>query len=210
MEFIDLICPTCQSPFKRVMTEYNRFPTHFCSVRCIHPEKVPEIVKCIQCGTETTNPKFCSRRCSATYHNHHRPKQTKLQRFCTGCGRASVRSSQRCRYCRKNKDYGAMTLAELKQEAGSRNSYHTAVRQHSNIIARQQGMLTKCSVCDYHHCVECCHIKAVSSFPLSATLAEVNACANLIGLCPNHHWELDHDMLHLVPGAGFQPTASSL
>jgi hypothetical protein len=39
------------------------------------------------------------------------------------------------------------------------------------------------------------HIKAISSFPLTAKLKEINAATNVLGLCPNCHWEYDHGLL---------------
>lgn len=39
--------------------------------------------KCLQCGKETKNPKFCSRSCATTYNNLHRKKQ---KYYCQKCG----------------------------------------------------------------------------------------------------------------------------
>lgn len=39
--------------------------------------------KCLQCGKETTNPKFCSRSCSAIYNNQRRKKR---KYYCQKCG----------------------------------------------------------------------------------------------------------------------------
>ena len=52
-------------------------------------------------------------------------------------------------------------------------------------------------MCGYDKHVECCHIKAVSDFPDTALLGEVNAPGNLVLLCRNCHWELDHGLLVL-------------
>lgn len=37
--------------------------------------------KCLQCGKETKNPKFCNASCSAKYHN----KKRKIKRYCLYC-----------------------------------------------------------------------------------------------------------------------------
>lgn len=37
----------------------------------------------------------------------------------------------------------------------------------------------------------------MKDFAPDALLAEVNTQANLIALCPNHHWEFDHGRLNL-------------
>jgi len=39
--------------------------------------------------------------------------------------------------------------------------------------------------------------KAVSSFPDSAYLEEINSSDNILVLCRNHHWEFDHGLLLL-------------
>ncbi len=42
-----------------------------------------------------------------------------------------------------------------------------------------------------------CHVKKVSDFPLDTQIKVVNAPSNLIGLCPNHHWEFDNGVLSI-------------
>lgn len=39
--------------------------------------------------------------------------------------------------------------------------------------------------------------KAVSDFDDSVTIREIDSIDNLIGLCPNHHWEYDNGILKL-------------
>lgn len=41
------------------------------------------------------------------------------------------------------------------------------------------------------------HIKAVSEFSDDTLISEINDINNLVGLCPNHHWEYDHGLLNL-------------
>jgi hypothetical protein len=57
------------------------------------------------------------------------------------------------------------------------------------------GSQRQCSYCDYRKHVEVCHLKPIRDFPAWATVGEVNAKSNLKYCCPNHHWELDHEML---------------
>ena len=42
--------------------------------------------KCLECGKETNNPKFCSHSCSATYNNK---KKTKTK-YCENCGKKLI------------------------------------------------------------------------------------------------------------------------
>jgi hypothetical protein len=39
--------------------------------------------------------------------------------------------------------------------------------------------------------------RSVVSFPGDTALSVVNSLDNLVGLCPNCHWEFDHGLLQL-------------
>ena len=54
----------------------------------------------------------------------------------------------------------------------------------------------KCIV-GYTNHVEVAHIKAVSNFSEDSLISEINDISNLIGLCPNHHWEYDNGLLDI-------------
>lgn len=45
--------------------------------------------------------------------------------------------------------------------------------------------------------VEIAHIRAVADFSDEDLLSEINHPDNLVGLCPNHHWEYDNGLLNL-------------
>lgn len=55
-----------------------------------------------------------------------------------------------------------------------------------------------CHICGYSKHVELAHIRAISSFPLTALVGEVNHKDNIIQLCPNCHWEFDNKLVDLV------------
>ena len=157
-------------------------------------------MSCLKCGVETPNPKFCSKSCSVSYNNHLKPKRQKQKRFCIECGVETTGRRKYCQNCFESKwrvKYDQRTLESLRTECGSRNSYLTLVRHHSRRCAREAGKLAQCLVCGYSIYVECCHIKAVADFPIEAMLIEVNHLDNLVGLCPNHHKELDLGLLKL-------------
>lgn len=40
-----------------------------------------------------------------------------------------------------------------------------------------------------------CHIKPIGSFDDDTLVAEINDLTNLVPLCKNHHWEMDHGLL---------------
>jgi predicted restriction endonuclease len=55
----------------------------------------------------------------------------------------------------------------------------------------------KCAICGYDLHIDICHIKPIKDFPDDAYIADINNTTNLIALCKNHHWELDHGLLIL-------------
>lgn len=160
---------------------------------------------CLSCSTETTNPKFCGRSCAAKLNGKLHPKR-KPQSACRVCAKPMGNRRTYCDDCFKTHcrvDFDNMPLSLYREQAGSRNSYQTCIRHHARKVAREHQKLDYCAasiaagLCGYTLNVQCCHIRAVSDFPETTTLAEVNAPSNLIGLCPTHHWELDHGHLKL-------------
>ena len=154
---------------------------------------------CLECGKETTNPKFCSRSCSARYNNK---KRKKIQKFCIICG-ALVGEGTECRkkYCDEcrpnNVDWDNMTLGELKQKR--KYQVHSRIRDLARKKVIDLPRFQKCSECGYTNHIEVCHIKAISEYSDDTTLQVINNINNLVGLCPNHHWELDHNILPFNP-----------
>lgn len=100
---------------------------------------------------------------------------------------------------------GERTLEYYSKKYKGANKW-AAIRDNANVIAA--SMQQTCSNCSYDKHVEVCHIKAISSFPLSAKIAEVNSPKNLILLCPNCHWEFDNGLLK-VQRVGVEPTTVS-
>lgn len=151
---------------------------------------------CLHCKKETSNPKFCSKSCAASYNNKLFPKR-KPEHKCKSCN-ASITSSKRlCEDCsNRNFNWLSKTLAEsIVPNAGHPSWNYCKVRSYARSYFRKHNPKPSCQVCGYDKHVEVCHIKPISDFPLESLLSEVNSLDNLIGLCPNHHWELDNRLL---------------
>jgi len=73
----------------------------------------------------------------------------------------------------------------------------TAIRKNACKVFENSNKEYKCVICGYTKHVEIAHIKAVSEFGDDATLEEINHINNLVGLCPNHHWEYDAGLIDL-------------
>jgi hypothetical protein len=144
---------------------------------------------------------FCGRSCSATYLNKTSPKRRKTK-TCKSC--SSLISSCRtyCVDCRKSnkhlkhgKSICDMTLGEFegvsKQIGGN---HYSEIRYHSRTVAECLPNVCKCG---YNKHVEVCHIHAISDFPKTALISDINSKDNLVKLCPNCHWEFDNGLLKL-------------
>lgn len=69
------------------------------------------------------------------------------------------------------------------------------VRSAARKVLQKAGIEKKCCICGFDIVIEVHHIKAVTDFPFSATLAEVNDLSNLLYLCPNHHVMVDKGLI---------------
>lgn len=115
---------------------------------------------------------------------------------CVECGQRTVNRkycSLACQTVHRSVDYSEVTINEI-----------TSIRKYQKnsvirFLARRLYLRTfpekSCANCGYSIHIEVCHIRGINDFPQSAKLAEVNSIDNLIGLCPNCHWELDHGEL---------------
>lgn len=89
------------------------------------------------------------------------------------------------------------TKGELFEKRKNWQSARSSIQKNARSIYFDNTVSPKCEICGYMHHVEVAHIKPVSEFPDTATIREINCIDNLIGLCPNHHWEYDNGILKI-------------
>lgn len=150
-------------------------------------------LKCLECKQETSNPKFCSCSCAATFNNKVNPKRKWL---CKKCGNPSLRPSPYAVICGECKEVVKTkientTLGELRSKKWASRQIYACVRTSARKILQQEKR-NICEKCKYDKHIEACHIKPISEFPDKTTVIEVNSNDNLLALCPNCHWELDN------------------
>ena len=87
------------------------------------------------------------------------------------------------------------TKGELFKQRKNWQSARTSIRKNAYKVFSRQNPNPKCAICGYKYHIEIAHIKAVSDFDDDATIREINSITNLIGLCPNHHWEYDNGII---------------
>jgi len=148
-------------------------------------------MKCLSCGIEHTNPKFCGRSCAAKWTNKHYPKKkkTRIDKNCELCGVSIDSRSKRCKKC--SSFLGDMTLSEAIYEKHHRSSAYALVRTRARATAKNLGLDT-CQKCGYNKHVEIAHIKGISTFEGDTLISLINSKENLMALCPNCHWEFDN------------------
>lgn len=150
--------------------------------------------KCLKCGANTHNPKFCNRSCASSFNNTANPKR-KPENSCASCGSPIISSWIYCRSCspKKRRNWSLTTITDIQKEAKYQVS--AVIRLVARRIYRKSKKPKSCCICGYNKHYEVCHIKSIDSFDPKTAIATVNNLGNLIGLCPNCHWELDHGFL---------------
>ena len=150
-------------------------------------------MECQNCGTETANPRFCSRSCAARFNNRQFPKREKKKFFCEKCG---APTTSRCRFCntchpKLGADWSKRTLSYVR----SFLDYNARIRQLARQVYYGSGRSKQCVNCDYSMHAELCHIRPIQDFSEDAPISVINSLENLVALCPNCHWEFDQGFL---------------
>ena len=165
---------------------------------------------CKYCGKETTNQKFCSRKCASIMNNAIFPKRKPVYNNCSLCSEQINRRQTYCKLC-KTKSFkfswisSETTMGNVRNHPTWQAVRNSVVRYHnyvSNKLFIENNKLNGCQKCSYKKYVEICHIKPIKDFENSALLTEVNSRSNLAFLCPNCHWELDNELSNPNP---FEP-----
>lgn len=148
---------------------------------------------CINCKTETTNPKFCSRSCAASFNGKAFPKRAKEGK-CSICGIPIPASRSFC----SDKCRGLGRSLHRKQS--TLTSYDSVKKHRKKVKLKAVEYLGgKCSECgydknyaslDFHHIDPSQKDFSISSnsyFPWDTIKTELDKC---ILLCRNCHGEI--------------------
>lgn len=157
---------------------------------------------------------YCSSSCAAKVNNSTSQKRTKTK-TCKVCkSLVDTTNHTYCNKCYIEKHFiSHKTLADATGNRKDSNRY-TGIRGNGRLVYRDSGQPQCCKYCGYSKHVEICHIKDIANFPPDTLISEINDIANLVALCRNHHWELDHKLLTineiLMGQVGIEPTISSV
>jgi hypothetical protein len=154
------------------------------------------VAVCPVCGRETRNPLFCSRSCAAKRNNVLAPKR-RLSGQCRVC---SCPVPRRNKYCSEHRPDTRLDRSRPIGAVADRSDHsacrHARLRQDARRVYLR-AFPARCIQCGYDKHIEVCHRRPLTSFPLDTPISVVNSLENLLGLCPNCHWEFDHGLLQL-------------
>ena len=188
---------------------------------CLYCSKIIRVGKG-QKVSEVRAKKFCNRTCAATYNNNKRIPQNRVY-VCQRCRKEFPRKRSKTtglllakrKYCEMcTKLLKAKAILErhglendspifgerTKEQVYKDRNYTTArnaIARHARIVYLDNTQKPKCEICGYNLHVETAHKIPVAKFPKGALIKEINHISNLVGLCPNHHWEYDNNLVNL-------------
>ena len=164
------------------------------------------IIQCPNCGRNTKNPKFCSSSCSTSFlsrnENGRRIGRKRASKHCDRCGRKIYGRRNCCDGClgkvkAKDGSYIAIDILTKGDLITQDTQAYRRIREKARQVASELKLLNECAICEYNLHVECCHKRPIHEFGDDSPISEINDETNLIGLCPNCHWEFDNGHLDL-------------
>lgn len=197
--FIKINCKQCNKEIIKNKKEYNLLNNYFCSRSCaaIYNNKMfpkrPQTHKCKSCGTSTTaRYRYCELCRSQGKH---------LKSKCRNCDTPISNKYKYCSGCRSqgkhltNNNFIVNNILQKYFIIKGANRY-SPIRDHARKVTGNR--LQKCIICGYDRHIETCHIKEIKEFSPDTKIGIVNDPSNLVLLCPNHHWELDHKYFSIL------------
>lgn len=106
--------------------------------------------KCLVCGKETINPRFCSRSCAATYNNKKTPKR-QPEGHCERCGCSLITVKRFCDTCKAivDKEISKVKegLVDIRLPDGSASTRKIKPVHSSLILSFNVGKFSEDSLC---------------------------------------------------------------
>jgi hypothetical protein len=171
-----------------------------------------EIIKVKDKVRKIIRKNFCSDYCRDDFYSRTKTYSRKSTSLCIDCGniiqlkKRNISGFIKKKYCdecrierfkRHISEIENKTKGELFKNRKNWQSARSCIRSHAfKVFFYDNKKEYKCEYCKYSLYIEVCHKKSVSEFSDDAKIKEINDIGNLIGLCPNHHWEYDNG--HLI------------
>lgn len=199
----------CKSTVRNHFVSWNVFLEEAGLPTNSKPTKLPrEIRQCELCNKnfevkQTSKQRFCSHKCANIIIakkniKHGRYVNRYEEKICPECDKKHSRPrSYFCSaFCKLLNDNRKVTKKDATRHKYAQRNKYELIRVNCRTVAKYCSK-DKCENCGYDLHTNVCHIKGISEFDDNATLYEINHPDNLIWLCRNCHWELDHDHLKI-------------
>lgn len=167
---------------KKALEMYYSSPNY-----CLYCNSIIEVPPFVKVGI-IRKKKFCNRSHAAKFNNKGRSrKKVKTER-------SSISIFNPIRF---NHLLG-VTKSNLFARYPAWQTARSMIAKHARYLFFKFKDEKCCFVCGYSNHIDVCHIVPVNQFRDNAFIFEINHLDNLVGLCPNHHWELDHGLLKIT------------
>jgi predicted nucleic acid-binding Zn ribbon protein len=195
-------CPFCDSTTRQYKNGFQaskqRYLCAYCSKWYTSGTKAQTYPNntCIQCGNATDKEKFCSPVCAESHYKASlQRKNAKRIYHCKCCGVPIALRRTTCDACNQNLiNWETYPIGKIRHK--TTYQVNAQVRQLARRIYANAKLPEVCRRCGYDKHVEICHLRGISTFPDETPIAVINRLENLVALCPNCHWELDHGLLN--------------
>lgn len=188
----------CLKASRDLYIKDNTFNCAFCQNKVYRPPSHREKVK--------HGRFFCTQSCSASFNNTGKQKNKPKERICVNCNKVYffVWKENRSRYCSEcfvpPNDYKLVSLKTFREKPYIKRRHPSWAYSHLRVLNRTWNKhlsIFPCQNCNYTKHIEFCHIKPISSYSEDTLLGEINHESNILILCPNCHWEFDHEKLNI-------------
>lgn len=152
---------------------------------------------CLNCKNKTSNPKFCSRSCSASYTNKSSPRRKKTK-TCKVC-KCLIKCDRT--FCSPNCYKKGRKKRAVKYLTGYEKVKSFRKKLKKQAVDYKGG---KCMICGYNKCIKALEFHHIDPNEKDFSLSSVSKCFETIKkeldkcilLCANCHRE-EHDRLLL-------------
>lgn len=183
--------------------QVKKYFNSFSDLKRLMGDKLPkfktEIRECKTCNNkfDTTldnrNKQYCSPACGNKVTKYKHGKYLTIKK-CQICNNSHKRTSAFCsKKCSSLNYMNETTIGDLLYISNNKANTFGAIRANARSISKYY-FKPECKICGYDKHYEVCHINPIRNFPNNTTLSVVNSRNNLMHLCPNCHWEFDHQI----------------
>lgn len=130
-------------------------------------------------ATNAKRKKFCNHSCSAKYSNKKRGYELNSEKII------------------KNVTFRIDEDIPISLILGEKASKYSQIRAKARAKMIFYKVAKECIICGYDKHVEVHHKNPCNSYSNDTLLSIVNSLDNLVYLCPNHHWEVEHKIIKL-------------